>query len=76
MDENYKRVNESHSDNESNTNGSRDDSLSSLDEFKDGYENMSWMASFWLVARRATPMIVTMIFFQMVQLLNIYYVGQ
>ena len=29
-----------------------------------------------LVAKRSTPTILTMIFFQMVQLMNIFYVGQ
>ena len=37
---------------------------------------MTYMQSFWLVIRRSTPNILTMIFFQMVQLLNIFYVGQ
>ena len=37
---------------------------------------MTWLASFWLVVKRSTPTILTMIFFQMVQLLNIFYVGQ
>ena len=39
-------------------------------------ENMTYLQSFWLVIRRSTPNILTMVFFQMVQLLNIFYVGQ
>jgi len=38
-------------------------------------EDMTWLESFWLVVKRSTPTILTMIFFQMVQLLNIFYVG-
>ena len=37
---------------------------------------MTLLESFWLCCKRATPTILTMVFFQMVQLLNIYYVGQ
>ena len=37
---------------------------------------MTYLQSFWLVIRRSTPNILTMVFFQMVQLLNIFYVGQ
>ena len=37
---------------------------------------MTTLQSFLLVAKRSTPTILTMIFFQMVQLLNIFYVGQ
>ena len=61
------------------TNSSRADSFCSErgDEYlaADRGDSMTWCGSFWLVARRATPMIVTMIFFQMVQLLNIFFVG-
>jgi len=37
---------------------------------------MTWLESFWLVCKRSTPTILTMIFFQMVQMVNIFYVGQ
>ena len=36
---------------------------------------MSWLDSFVLCVKRSTPTIATMIFFQMVQLLNIFFVG-
>ena len=39
-------------------------------------EDMSYLQSLWLVCKRSTPTILTMIFFQMVQLLNILFVGQ
>ena len=39
-------------------------------------ENMTTCESFKLAAKRSTPTILTMIFFQMVQLMNIFYVGQ
>ena len=38
-------------------------------------EDMTWCESFLLCIKRSTPTIMTMIFFQMVQLLNIFYVG-
>ena len=38
-------------------------------------EDMSWMQSFWLACKRSTPTILTMVFFQLVQLLNIYFAG-
>ena len=37
--------------------------------------NLSWTESYIEAARRATPNILTMIFFQFVQLLNIYFCG-
>ena len=37
--------------------------------------NMTFLESFWLACKRSTPTILTMIFFQMVQLSNIIYVG-
>mmetsp|Transcript_21645 Transcript_21645/g.26587 ORF Transcript_21645/g.26587 Transcript_21645/m.26587 type:complete len:192 (-) Transcript_21645:1288-1863(-) len=38
-------------------------------------EEMTWLGSFWLCVKRSTPTILTMVFFQMVQLLNIFFVG-
>jgi len=43
---------------------------------KDKMLNLSWWDSFLEAARRSTPNILTMIFFQFVQLLNIYFIGQ
>mgnify|MGYP000356618347 CR=1 FL=1 len=39
-------------------------------------EDVSFLGSLWLACKKSTPTILTMIFFQMVQLLNILYVGQ
>ena len=39
-------------------------------------EEMTFFQSFWLACKRSSPTILTMIFFQMVQLLNILYVGR
>ncbi len=50
--------------------------LKSLTPDKSEAEDTTWLESFCLVVKRATPMIATMILFQMVQLLNIFYVGQ
>ena len=51
-------------------------SLRNLVRRKAETEDMTWLVSFLLVLKRATPMIATNILFQMVQLLNIYYVGK
>ena len=45
------------------------------DELK-ALQDASFMMSIWLVCKRSTPTILTMIFFQMVQLLNVLYIGQ
>lgn len=37
--------------------------------------DVTWTESFWLICKRSTPTILTMIFFQMVQLMNIFFVG-
>jgi len=50
--------------------------LKSLTPDQSEAEDTTWLESFCLVVKRATPMIATMILFQMVQLLNIFYVGQ
>ena len=50
--------------------------LKSLTPDQSEAEDATWLESFCLVVKRATPMIATMILFQMVQLLNIFYVGQ
>jgi Na+-driven multidrug efflux pump len=50
--------------------------LKSLTPDRTEAEDTTWLESFCLVVKRATPMIATMILFQMVQLLNIFYVGQ
>jgi len=47
-----------------------------LDSQKSDKLDLSWGQSFWEAARRSTPNILTMIFFQFVQLLNIFYIGQ
>lgn len=39
-------------------------------------EDVGFLGSLWLACKLSTPTILTMIFFQMVQLLNIFYVGQ
>ena len=39
-------------------------------------KDASFMMSIWLVCKGSTPTILTMIFFQMVQLLNVLYIGQ
>ena len=38
--------------------------------------DLTWWESFVEAARRSSPNIITMVFFQFVQLLNIYYIGQ
>lgn len=73
MDNNFERVNPEKSAAIDCANVSRDKdvddhfvgNLANLVEEAE-QEEMTWMESLWLVVKRATPMIVTMIFFQMV----------